>query len=334
LCATPDHLHAYVSVTCRRQGKHVYCEKRLTNNIAEARHVAKVASETGVANQLGNQGYASDGMRQTVEWNQAGAIGPIREVHAWSGTGRWNPQLTTDLREHNPTPAGVNWDLSIGPQQPRPYSSLYCPVSRRDFRDFGTGPLGDIGCHDRDAAFWALDLSAPTTVEGHPAGRWDDTICPSGEVGYYDLSACGQMPPVRLTWYDGGSSLRFQPPCPRGAHWPIAGSCLSAIVCGGAGGPPKLYPESLDRQFKRPEPSIPRVAGHHRDWIDAVKGGKSPSSNFAYGARLTEIVLLGVAAVLAGRPLTWNSKEMRFEGNEFAIGLLDGTYHPGWEIPA
>jgi len=157
LCATPDHLHACVSIRAMRAGKHVYCEKPLVHNVWEARLVAKVAEETGVATQMGNQGHSRDGIRQTCEWIWAGAIGPVREVHAWVGATRWNKTLTGRPEETPPVPAGVNWDLWLGPRDERPYHPAYTPVTWRDFWAFGSGALGDFGCHDLDAACWALD---------------------------------------------------------------------------------------------------------------------------------------------------------------------------------
>src|SRR5262245_29244703 len=133
LCATPDHLHAYVSLLAMRAGKHVYCEKPLTHNLWEARQVARVAKETGVATQMGNQGHSADGIRETVEWIHSGALGPVREVHAWVGARRWNPTLTGRPKEEVPVPAGLNWDLWLGPREQRPYSSAYVPVAWRDF---------------------------------------------------------------------------------------------------------------------------------------------------------------------------------------------------------
>ena len=212
LCATPDHLHAYVSATAMRRGKHVYCEKPLTHNIWEARQVSKIAKETGVATQLGNQGHAKDGIRQTVEWIADGAIGPVRDVHVWVGSSRWNDGLKGRPTETPPVPKGINWDLWIGPREMRPYHPTYTPVTWRDYWDFGGGTLGDFGCHDLDAAFWALDLAAPTTVEARPAGHTDAEVQPYGEICYYRFGPRGDKPPVQLTWYGGG----LKPPRPDG----------------------------------------------------------------------------------------------------------------------
>ncbi len=336
LCATPDHLHAYVSIYSMRKGKHVYCEKPLTHNVAEARLVAKVAKETGRVTQMGNQGHATEGIRQTVEWIRDGAIGTVKEVHAWSGASRWNPQLQGAPTDAMEVPSGVQWDLWLGPRQPRPYHSAYCPVSWRDFWDFGTGGLGDIGCHDMDAAVWALDLRHPTRIEGRPGGKMNEQIAPHSEMVYYDFDRRGDFPPIRMTWYDGG----LKPPTPTGMPETFKldgrGTLFVGekgwIVCGGAGAPPKLYPESLDKSYQRPKPSIPRVKGHHRDWIDSIKGGPAPSSNFEYGARLTEIVLLGTAAVRFNGTLHWDAAKMSFKEGEKANRLLTEEYRDGWKL--
>src|SRR6185436_19862683 len=116
-CGTPDHLHAYVSITAMRAGKHVYCEKPLTHNIWEAREVARVAKETGVATQMGNQGHSNIGIRETVEHIRAGTIGQVKQIYSWVPTKRWNPTLLTKPAEAQTVPAGMNWDLWIGPRE-------------------------------------------------------------------------------------------------------------------------------------------------------------------------------------------------------------------------
>src|SRR5437667_615430 len=170
LCATPDHLHAYVSVLSMRAGKHVYCEKPLTHNIWEARLIAQVAKETGVATQMGNIGHSNEGIRQTCEWIWDGAIGTVREVHAWVIGSRWNKTLTGRPKDEPPVPAGLNWDLWLGPREARPFHPAYFPVAWRDFWAFGGANVADFGCHDLDAACWALDLQQPASVEARAAG--------------------------------------------------------------------------------------------------------------------------------------------------------------------
>jgi predicted dehydrogenase len=336
LCATPDHLHAYVSVAAMRMGKHVYCEKPLTHNLWEARRVAQVAEETGVATQLGNQGHSNDGIRQTCEWIWDGAIGPVRQVHAWVNAGRWNKSLTGRPVDTPPVPAGINWDLWLGPREPRPYHPAYTPVTWRDFWQFGTGAQGDFGCHDLDAAFWALDLQEPLCVEALPAGNMDAEIAPHGEMCYFHFGPRGDKPPVTLTWYTGG----LMPPCPaelgEKASLPRRGILFigdkGVLLAEGAGGSPRLLPYERTREYQKPAPSIPRVKGHHRDWLDACKGGPRASSHFGYGAKLTELVLLGVLSLRAGQRIYWDAANLKARNLPAADPLIHGTYRDGWKI--
>ncbi len=336
LCATPDHLHAYVSIRAMRAGKHVYCEKPLTHNMWEAWEIVRVAEETGVATQMGNQGHARDGIRQTCEWIWDGAIGTVREVHAWVPSGRWNPKLVGRPTPDMPVPDGLNWDLWLGPREPRPFHTAYAPVSWRDFWAFGSGTLGDFGCHDLDAAKWALDLGTPTSVEAYPAGPMDEEITPHGEICYFEFPARGDQPPVRVTWYDGG--LKPSLPTELIGETPLSGRGVlfvgdeGVMLCGGAGGDPKLLPETRDKEYVRPEQTLPRTQGHHRDWLDACKGGASAGSNFAYGARLTELVLLGNLALRTGKKIRWNEEQLSAEGVPEAEPMIHGTYRDGWGI--
>lgn len=336
LCATPDHLHACVCVPAMRLGKHVYCEKPLAHCVAEVRLMAKVARETGVATQMGNQGHSGEGIRATVEWIRAGAIGPVREVHAWTGAGLWGNQLRGRPPEA-PVPAGVNWDLWLGPREPRPYSPAYTPVTWRDFWAFGTAPIGDMACHNLDPAFWALDLAEPATIEATAAGGVDSEVVPVGSFYTYRYPARGDMPPVTVHWYDGG----LRPPRPQdldpdvqfggGANGILFIGDKGKIMCPGWGGDPTLVPLTLMDSYQRPPKTIPRVKGHHRDWLDACKGGKPASANFEYGAKLTEVVLLGTVALRVGKPIQWDPVEMKATNAPEAERFLRDTYRPGWE---
>jgi predicted dehydrogenase len=333
LCATPDHLHAYVSTVAMRRGKHLYCEKPLTHNLWEARQIARIAKETGLATQMGNQGHSSDGIRQTCEWIWAGAIGTVCEVHAWVGARRWNPTLTTRPSEQPPLPAGLNWDLWLGPRDSRPFHPAYFPVTWRDFWAFGSSNIGDFGCHDLDAACWALDLHAPLSVEARGAGPMDVEIGPHGSVAYYHFAPRGDQPAVKVTWYDGGLSPEPPSGLPAGERLPSRGVLFlgdkGAMLCGGAGGKPRLLGPNADA-FKPPQPSLPRSPGHHRDWLDAIKGGKPATSSFEYGARLTGIVLLGVLALRTGRRIEWDG--MKAKGVPEADGFIKEGYRKGWEV--
>lgn len=335
LCATPDHLHAYVSVMSMRAGKHAYCEKPLTHNIWEAREVARVAKETGLATQMGNQGHSTNGIRETVEHLQAGTIGEVREIHVWVPAKRWNPEFVSMPAGSTPMPAGLNWDLWIGPRAMRPYHAAYFPVSWRDFWAFGTSAMGDFGCHDLDAATWAYELAAPTKIEAFPIGPTDEEIAPHGSTIEYQFAAQGSQPARKVHWYDGGARP-ITPAAVGNFPLPRRGMMFvgekGVIQCDGAGGAPRLFPESLRSAAAKPAPVLKRSNGHHRDWIDACKGGAPASSHFGYGAQLTEISLLGVLALRMGKPIQWDAKAMKATGLPAADEVIRGTYRRGWEI--
>jgi predicted dehydrogenase len=336
LCATPDHLHAYVSVLAMRLGKHVYCEKPLTHEIWEARQVARVAAETGVATQMGNHGHSSETIRQTCEWIWDGVIGPVREVHAWVKSGRINKTLSGKPTDSLPMPAGLNWDLWLGPREFRPYHPAYTPLAWHDFWAFGSGTLGNYGCHDLDSAVWALDLDTPTSIEAFPSGNMDEEIGPHGEICYYQFGPRGDKPPVRITWYDGG----LRPPWPEemgpGRALPEHGVLFigdkGKLLTEGWGGQQRLLPYEKTACYQKPPRALPRSKGHHRDWLDACKGGPPASSNFPCGAKLTEIVLLGVLALRLGKRTAWDAANLKVLGMPEADALIRKPRRKGWEI--
>lgn len=337
VCATPDHLHAYVSVTAMRLGKHVYCEKPLAHNIWEARLMARVADETGVATQMGNLGHARDGMRETCEWLWDGAIGTVREVHAWAGATRWNKGITAPPTDAPPVPQDLDWDLWLGPREPRPYHPAYFPVRWRDFWTFGLGPIGDFVCHDLDVACWALDLHDPLTVEAFSAGKTHPEMTGHGEVCHYQYGQRGDRPPVQVTWYDGGIRPRTPEGWPAGEPLPNRGILFvgdkGVMICPGAVGiSPRLLPDALMLDYSPPAPSLTRSPGHHREWIDAIKGGRPAASHFGYSARLTELALLGVLALRLEKKIVWNAAEMRVEGAPEADAIIRTPYRSGWKL--
>ncbi len=337
ICSTPDHTHAFYSVLAMRGGKHVYCEKPLTHNIWEARQVAKVAAETGLATQMGNSGHSTEGIRQTVEYLRAGAIGTVREAHSWVSATRWNPGLKGLPEGESPLPQNLNWDLWIGPRAPRAFHQAFAPVAWRDFWEYGCGALGDFGCHDMDAATWAFDLPPPESVEILPAGYSDKDIAPYGEIGYFHFPARGDQPPLKLTWYSGGLRPEHHEALPENFTLPRRGVMFvgdkGVIQCDGAGGQPRLFPEAVRTAFTAPEPSIPRSKGHMRDWLDAIKGGPPASSNFDYAARLTEITLTGVLSLrLGGKKIHWDAAAMKAVNLPAADPFIQEPVRTGWEL--
>ena len=340
LIATPDHLHAFVSIFAMKAGKHVYCEKPLTHNVREARLVARVAKETSVATQMGNHGRSSEGHRQTVEWLQDGAIGAVKEVHAWSG----NPRVAgTTWPGEGPAvkPAGLNWDLWLGSRADRPYDGKLAPFVWRWVWDFGNGTMPDMAPHHFDPAFNALGLDAPVTVKA-TASFVDPQVTTGSNLVIYQYDARGNRGPLTLFWYDNG----LRPPTPLGIDPddPVQrlgegdnGLMLigekGILTCAGWSGMPRLLPMELHRSYKRPPKTIPRVAGHHADWLQACKGGTPACSNFEYGARLTEFVLLGTLALRTGKVMKWDAEGVKASNVPEAQPFIEGTYRKGWELP-
>jgi len=341
LVATPDHSHAYISVLAMKAGKHVYCEKPLTHDIWEARTVAKVAKETGVATQMGNQGRSTEGHRQTAEWIWDGAIGAVREVHGWGGsspfaTGRGRPQGTPEV------PPGLNWDLWLGPREWRPYHPAYAPFGWRGYWAFGGGALPDLAIHHLDPAFNALALDTPQTVEATASGGVDAEVVAFGMLVTWRFGARGKMGPVSVHWYDGG----LRPPTPPGVDPDDPRQRLGEgnsgiifvgdkgiITCAGWSGMPRLLPIELHREYQRPAKTLPRVEGHHADWLQACKGGTPASGNFDYGARLCEFIMLGNVALRAQKVIKWDGPGMKVVNAPEADRYLKEPYRAGWELP-
>jgi predicted dehydrogenase len=336
LVATPDHAHAVVVMAALRRGRHVYCEKPLAHSVHEARAIAEASAAAGVATQMGNQGHSGEGIRLTVEWLRAGVIGPVREVHAWSWFGEPPAGRGPRPADTPPVPAGMDWDLWIGPAAWRPYHPCYAPFTWRDWWDFGTDVIGDMGCHNMDPAFWALDLDAPESVYARACPGTPE-MTPYASTVHYAFPERGERPPVRLTWYS-----MLVPPRPEelepGRDLVGDGNGIlfvgdrGKILCGGWGGSPRLIPESRMMDFERPPRTLPRSPGHHREWIDACKNGTPTGSNFRYAGNMTESVLLGVAALRTGRFLEWDPAAMRVTNFADAEAFIRPAYREGWSL--
>jgi len=334
--STPDHVHAVACMTAIKKGKHVYCEKPLTHSVYETRMVTEAARKARVATQMGNHGHSGEGIRLAVEWIQDGAIGPVREVHGWTSVGRpdW-VQMKSRPKETQPVPKSLDWNLWIGPAPYRPYHSAYAPYNWRGWWDFGTGAIGDMACHNLDPAFWALDLGAPSSIEASCSGL-NDEVVPYGALYNYEFPARGEMPPVTLKWYDGG----LLPPRPqeleegrrmRGDGLYFVGD-KGVIMLGGWAESPRIIPESKMKAYKQPPKTIPRVKGHHRDWIDACKGGNPASSNFNYAGPLTEAVLLGNVALRTGKKIYWDNAKLKATNAPEADQYIKSVFREGWSL--
>ncbi len=350
IIATPDHTHAAIAMAVLQAGKHVYLQKPLTHTVFEARTLTEAARRSKVVTQMGNQGQSAESMRLLKEWLDDGAIGQVTEVHAWTdrpvGGDPWSDfEVRARPKETPPVPKTLDWDRWLGPAPFRPYHPAYHPLKWRAWQDFGTGALGDMGCHILDPAFWALELGPPASVEATSTHYEPDVASetyPRASIVRYSFPARGARPPVKLTWYDG----RLLPPMPPGLEpgrrLPGSGALLigdkGTILHGSHGAEGvRLIPETRMQAYKRPPQTLRRVgATHEADWIRAIKEGPAgvkPSSPFEYGGALTEMVLLGVLAIrLKNHRLEWDSRNLKFTNNDQANELLHIKYRDGWSL--
>ncbi len=334
--ATPDHVHAVASIMAIKMGKHVYTEKPLTHTIYEARMLTKAAREHKVATQMGNQGRSGEGIRLICEWIWDGAIGQVQEVHAWTNRPIW-PQGMDRPEETEPVPATLDWDLWLGPAPRRPYNSAYLPFKWRGWWDFGTGALGDMACHIIDVPVLALKLGYPKSVEA-VSTKVNSETAPTASIIYYEFGAREGMPPVKMTWYDGELMPARPQELEKGRRMGSRnGGVLfvgdkGKLMCGCYGKNPRLIPETAMQAYQRPPRTIERVEGHHKDWVNACKGGKPACSNFDYSGPLTEVILLGNLALRAGKRLEWDGENMRVTNVPEANEYLHRQYRQGWSL--
>ena len=338
LVATPDFSHAMVALDVIENGKHLYCEKPLCRTVYETRVVTEAARKAGVATQLGNYGHSSNAIRMLCEWIWDGAIGDVHEVHAWTTTGarRWT-SLTDRPEQSQPVPPGFDWQRWLEPVPPRPYHIDYAPVRWRAWWQFGSGTIGDFACHHLDPAFWALKLAETNTfsVEASTYGATEEN-CPAASLVHFHVPARAGMPPVRISWYEGG----LMPPRPVQLE---AGRKLSdngilylgskgAILGEGWSGSPSIIPVSKMRAYKKPAQILARVPGHHRDWLNGCLGKGEPSTHFDYSGPLTEFTLMGNVAIRAGQKLDFDWKNMNITNVPDANRFLKPHYRDGRTI--
>lgn len=335
---TTDNLHATVSVAAMNKGKHVYCQKPMTHTIYEARRVAEVARKAGVATQVAVSNQASEDTRRLCEWIWDGAIGPVRQVINWSSRPFW-PQGVDRPKETEPVPDGLDWDLWLGPAPERPFNHVYLPFVWRGWYDFGCGAFGDMGCYSFDTIFRVLKLEAPTSVEASSTDRHPETY-PLASIVHFNFPARGNMPPVRMTWYDGG----LTPPRPdeldetrvmageEGEGLLFVGD-KGTIICDFSGGDPKIIPESKMKAYKQPPKTLPRSPGNEREWLDACKGGKTkPGANFEFSGVVTETLLLGCVAERTGKKLVWDRPSLKIVNEPSAQAFVHPECRQGWTL--
>lgn len=339
--ATPDHMHAPITLAALRAGKHVYVEKPMAHSIEEARLMTQVAKQTGLVTQMGNAGHAGEGLRWTREWIQAGAIGAVREVHCWSDRpGHFWKQDLDRPKETPPVPAGLDWNLWLGAAAERPYHPVYCPRSWRGWFDFGTGAMGDMAIHNMDPAFFALDLEAPVATEAQTSQPLRKESYPAWSILTYEFPARGSRPALKLYWYDGGKlpprPEELEPERKLGDNGIYFVGDKGVILCGGWSGAPRLIPESRMKAFKLPPKTIPRSIGHIPEWIKACKERKpeDAKAGFAYSGPYTEALLVGNLALRLQKRIQWDCAAMKAVDAPEADRLIRKTYRKGFGIQA
>lgn len=371
MIATPDHTHAVTAMAAMQLGKHVYLEKPLTHSIYEARVLTEAAKKYKVVTQMGNQGASGDGVRKIIEWIAAGTIGEVTLVHCWTNRPIWPQGVQTPSGKYE-IPPELDWDLWLGPAAERDYNPAYLPFKWRGWWDYGTGALGDMGCHIIDPPFRALKLGYPISVEASSGQVYSGDFqladipdsCPPSSKVHLQFPAREGMPPVELIWYDGGiMPKRPEELLPGEAMGNSDGGVIfegskGKIMCGVYGVNPTLLPTRLMEEFKEPEPTLPRIPGgsdgHQQNWIQACKEGSPTTSGFEYAGPFTEAVLMGNLGIRSynfkilkegktptswdpwnfpGRiKLDWDGPNMKITNFDEANAFVKREYREGWSL--
>ena len=359
--STPDHTHAAAAIKAMKMKKHVYCQKPLTWSIREARMMREVAAEMGVVTQMGNQGTSENGLREAVEVIRSGAIGDVKEVHVWTNRPIW-PQGVGRPAGEDKVPDYLNWDSWIGPAPMRPYKEgVYHDFKWRGWADFGTGALGDMACHTTNMPVMALELWDPIAVTAvKNPGIFENETFPGSSTLMFEFPARSSMIACKFYWYDGGNlpadDLLAQ--LPEGFRKKIdeqtkGGNKTSAALVVGSKGlllsendyaaEYVLLPEADFKDFKKPEPSIPRIPfkggtdeRHKWEFVESCKGNYKPGtlSNFGYAGRLTETILVGNLAVRAGegQRIEWDAKNLVSTNLPELNKYVQREYREGWTL--
>jgi len=360
--ATPDHMHAAITLASMDLAKHVYVQKPLTWSIDEARKLSKRAQETKLATQMGNQGHSLNDARYAVELIQSGAIGEVREIHIWTDrpvgfwpqgvprpqapkdpldTLAWNPagvdtRVAAAMAGNYPIPGTLSWNLFLGVGPNVDYHPIYHPFNWRGWVDWGVGAIGDMGAHLLDVSMWSLNLGLPTSIQT-VSTPFNGASYPTATMTFYEFAARGSMPAVKLTWYDGG----LMPPKPEEIGEEELKKEGGSLLIGSKGkllhdtygAKPRLLPSSLEASVAKPRETLPRIANeaHEMNWVDAAKGKTQTSCPFQYAAQLTEVMLLGVVSLRSGnKKLTYDGANMQVTNVPEANQYFSRVYRTGW----
>lgn len=353
--STPDHHHFHASVMAMKAGKHVYCQKPLTHSIWEARMLAKIASDTSVKTQMGNQAHANNHMRDCVEAIRAGIVGKVKEIHAWTNRPIWAQGFKSPPTAES-IPDAIDWNQWIGPAPHVGYSPKIAPFAWRGWWDYGTGALGDMACHIMDMGYWAMDLPAPTAVTATQHGATALSPPINSKITWdFAPNEYSSEDGFRYYWYDGYLDAHFDRDTwklvknARGYNHPDSDVLedqsfekFGSVIIGEKG---KLFfnrsktwitsPSNLKEEFTAPDREIHRADGdNYAEWLDAVTGRIEQSlSHFGNSGPLTETVLLGVLAQrVPDTLLIWDSEKMNVKGRPELNKHIQRKYADGWKI--
>jgi predicted dehydrogenase len=367
--STPDHQHAVQALAAMQLGKHVYVQKPLTHDIYEARVLTEAAKKYKVVSQMGNQGASGDGVRQLREWYNAGLLGDVHTVYCWTNRPIW-PQGIPWSEKKAEIPKELDWDLWLGTAPYKDYVEKLVPFNWRGWWDYGTGALGDMGCHLVEAPFRVLGLGYPTDVtasvgsvyvDEFKRGYFPDSCPPSSYSVLTFPDKNGKA--IKLHWMDGG----IQPERPEelapnekmgdGGNGVIFVGTKGKMMCGTYGVNPSLLPTSKTQETKVPQ-TIKRVPngaeGHYAQWVEGCIAGYGKmelSSPFEIAGPLTEALLMGNLAIRSydirkpregGRPdqfdypgrnikLVWDGANMKVTNFDDANQYVKREYRQGWK---
>jgi len=358
MVATPDHTHACISLPFMRAKKHAYVEKPLTHNIYEARIMADTAKKGNIVTQMGNQGVSGGGSTIIKHWIEKGEIGKVTKIDCWTNRPVW-PQGFTEIPTEQAIPKNLEWDQWLGPAAYRSYSPSYLPFKWRSYWDFGTGALGDMGCHIIETPFNALSLSYPLSAEASCSTFWIDDFVRAEKSISFPASSKVKMEfeiekhgIIDLNWYDGG----ILPDQPEGLAptEPLGASGGGTIIFGekviiiadvySANPRLFLYNGANNTLQRKKESKTEILNGHAEEFVNAcIQGGKT-KSNFYLAGKLTEIVLMGNLAVFnaqnkqsgsdesPARKLFWDGKNMQVKNRTDLDYIIRGMYRDGWKL--
>ncbi|WP_430936250.1 Gfo/Idh/MocA family oxidoreductase [Saccharicrinis sp. 156] len=346
IVSTPDHTHFAVTMAAMELGKHVYVEKPLAHNIWQLRTLVKAAKHYGVINQLGNQGHASDGIRNVKEWYDSGILGEVKEVHAWFNgpdfKGNYFVKPDAYPPTSQPVPEGLDWDLWLGPAKERPFNKCYVPRRWRGFYELGNAELGDWACHTLDTPYWSLELGSPNVVEPILSVRNEgmpDKIVTDSSVLKFEFGQRGNKAPVTLNWYEGGEKPENRPEWLTkelgGNGMIMVGEKMSVMTGGRPNDARLIMPKEEWQAFKKKgwEQSIPRIPeqNQYKEFINAIRGeGPMPGSTFEYGAGLTEMALVGVMAQRFDKRIEFDAKNMKVTNHPELNAYIKEPVRKGW----